>query len=287
MIALLAALALSGSVTAADVSTGSPDGPWRQIIRFEPTEANPDGTSVWVTEDSLLAPDAGRSSDVRPARELWVVHGAVTGGQAYVIKSNRYDCDAGDIHTDRVEAFTREGGLLGVAGPNPEPGYGMPHSAEAEVSWAVCRDSERARRGATAPAVAQAIALAGPDTTAPPTASLSFDVDYDGQDDHIRIAMRPHSMRHDVEFALSSRPARSLNVVVAEQPPSGPLVERLIRPLERDRYLIACRMDQGHDVSPCVPEYVLAQRGVEVVTPGHPTIIVWLTMGERSVARLP
>ena len=122
---------------------------------------------------------------------------------------------------------------------------------------------------------------------AEPTSEVQWDVDYDGQPDIIRIAMRPHSMRHDVEFILAKDPTRPINVVTAEQPPTGPLVERRIRPLERDRYMVACAMDQGRDVEPCAAGYPFVQRGVEVVTEGHPTIIVWLVSGEPHVARLP
>ena len=122
---------------------------------------------------------------------------------------------------------------------------------------------------------------------AEPVTELQWDVDYDGQADIIRIHMRPHSMRHDVEFILAKDPTRPITVITAEQPPTGPLVQRGIRPLERDRYLTACAMDQGADVQPCEAAWPLVQRGVEVVAEGRPTILVWLVSGEPHVARLP
>lgn len=286
MIAWLAALALAAAASEAP-PTAQTEGPWRQIIRFEPTAERPDGISLWVSEGAILPPDAPGTREVRAVKELWVSHGAITGGQAFVVKTNRYDCAEGAIHTDRIEVFARDGRLLGDAGPVAEPGYTQTHSAEAEVERALCTHSRLARQGAVAATVADAVAQGGPERVVEPVQTLQYDVDYDGQDDTVRIEMRPHSMRHDVEFVLAKQANRAINVVTAEQPATGPLVQRLIRPLERDRYLIACRMNEGRDVAPCVPDYVLAQRGVEIVTPGQPTIIVWLTMGEPSVARLP
>lgn len=286
MIAWLAALALT---TAASQTppTASIEGPWRQIIRFQPSAEYPDGSSLWISEDALLAPDAPSTRETRPVQELWVSEGAITGGQAYVLKSTRYDCAEGSIFTDKVEVFARDGRRLGATGPAVEPGYTQTHSAEAEIERALCAHSRLARQGAVAATVADAVAQAGPERTIEAVQTLQFDVDYDGQPDTVSIAMRPHSMRHDVEFVLAKQANRTINVVTAEQPPTGPLVQRLIRPLERDRYLIACRMEDGHDVAPCVPDYPLVQRGVEVVTPGQPTIIVWLAEDKPQVARLP
>lgn len=286
MIAWLAVLPLV-AVPPATPPAAATDGPWRQLIRFEPTAEHPDGTSLWINERAVLPPDGPSTREVREVKELWVAHGAVVGGQAYVVKTNRYDCDQGSIHTGRVEAFARDGHLLGAAEPVGEPGYIQTHSAEAEVERAVCTGSRIAARGATAGTVAEAAALAGPERVVDPASVARLDFDYDGQEDVVRIDMRPHSMRHDVEFIPAVPGNRGINVVTAHQPPTGPLVQRLIRPLERDRYLIACRMEDGRDVAPCVPDYVLAQRGVEVVTPGQPTVIVWLTQGEPHVARLP
>lgn len=286
MIAWLAALALTTAVS--DTPPTAPtSGPWRQIIRFQPSAEYPDGSSLWISESALLASDAPATRETRPVRELWVSEGAVTGGQAYVLKSNRYDCAEGSIFTDKVEVFARDGRLLGATGPAAEPSYSQTHSAEAEIERALCTHSRLARQGAVVATIADAVAQAGPEREVEAVQTLQFDVDYDGQPDTVSIAMRPHSMRHDVEFVLAKQANRTINVVTAEQPPTGPLVQRLIRPLERDRYLIACRMEEGRDVTPCVPDYPLAQRGVEVVTPGHPTIIVWLTQGQPHVARLP
>lgn len=286
MIAWLAALALT-AVASETPPTTTTEGPWRQLIRFAPSAERPDGISLWISEGAVLPPDGPSTRDIRAVKELWVAHGTLTGGQAYVVKSNRYDCSGGVIHTDRIETFGRDGRLLGDAGPVADPDYIQTHSAEAEVERAVCTGSRIAARGAVATTLADAIAEGGPEREVELAPSLQYDVDYDGQPDTVSIAMRPHSMRHDVEFVLASQANRTINVITAEQPATGPLVQRLIRPLERDRYLIACRMNEGRDVAPCVPEYVLAQRGVEVVAPGQPTIIVWLTMGEPSVARLP
>lgn len=286
MIAFLTALALLATPSEAP-PTASTDGPWRQIIRFVPTADTPDGVSLWISEGAVLPPEGPSSRDTREVKALWVAHGAVTGGQAYTVETSRFACADGLSHTDRVEVFSRDHRLLGHTGPAAEPDYIQTHSAEAEIERAVCTGSRIAARGAVAATVADAVAQAGDEREVAPTAHLEHDVDYDGRPDTVRISMRPHSMRHDVEFVLASEGNRTINVVAADQPSSGPLVERRIRPLERDRYLIACRMADGRDVEPCVPDHVLAQRGVEIVTPGHPSIIVWLTQGEPSVARLP
>lgn len=281
MIAWFAALALLAP------ETPPTEGPWRQLIRFEPTAERPDGISLWISEGAVLPPEGPATRDPREVKELWITHGAVVGDQAYVVKTNRYDCGEGAIHVDQVEAFTRDGRLLGVAGPAAEPGYIQTHSAEAEVERAVCTGSRIAARGATAATVSDAVALAGPERIVEPAMTARLDFDYDGREDVVRIDMRPHSMRHDVEFIAADPGNRGINVVTAHQPATGPLVQRLIRPLERDNYLIACRMEEGRDVLPCTPDYVLVQRGVEVVTPDQPTILVWLTEGEPHVARLP
>lgn len=280
MIALLAALALSSATPASD-------GPWRQLIAFTPTEERPDGASLWITDAAVLPADGPRSREMREAKELWVVSGATVGGQAITIKSRRYACGDGEIHTDAVAVYDREGRLLGTGPQSSGPDYPISHSADAEAYDAVCLGSRIAARGAVVATVADAVALAGPERVVETQTSLRYDVNYDGQDDTIRIAMRPHSMRHDVELVLSPNLNREINVVAAEQPLTGAVVERRIRPLERDRYLIACDMDEGVDVAPCQPDYVLAQRGVEIVTPGQPTVIVWLDQGKPRVARLP
>lgn len=282
MLSLVAALSLL-SVPPLD----EPAGPWRQLIRFQPDETYQDGASLWINEGAVLPPEGPRSRETRRARELWVVHGATVGDQAYVIKTNRFDCAEGLIYTDRVAAYDRAGRLLGEGIQSGEPSYPQTHSAEAESYHAVCSGSRIAEAGALAETTSEAVALAGPGREVQTSTELRHDVDYDEQDDTIRIAMRPHSMRHDVEIVLAKQANRPINIIAAEQPPTGPLVQRRIRPLERDRYLIACEMKDGRDVAPCRPDYVLVQRGVEVVTPGQPTILVWLAMGEPHVARLP
>ena len=283
MLSLLAAL----SILTAPAQAPEPEGPWRQLIRFQPTAERPDGASLWITDAAVLPPDGPRSRETREARELWVIHGATVGGQAWVVKSNRYDCADGPIFTDQVAAYARDGRLLGVGAQSGDPGYPQTHSAEAEAYDAVCSGSRVAARGAVVQSVAEAVALAGPERDVPTATELTYDVDYDGKDDAIRIAMRPHSMRHDVEIVLAKQANRTINIVAADQPPTGPLVQRAIRPLERDRYLTACAMNDGRDVTPCQPDYVLTQRGVEIVAPGQPTILVWLAEGEPHVARLP
>jgi hypothetical protein len=186
-----------------------------------------------------------------------------------------------------VEVFDAAGGLLGRATID-EVVHAIPHSAESLISDAVCRGSPYLYDKPVVATLAEATAgAASSEGLGTPADAVRWDVDYDGQDDIVSIAMRPHSYRHDVEFVLAKTPNRSLNVVTAEQRPTGPLLERRIRPLERDRYLTACDMDQGEDVAPCVARYPLVQRGVEVVTEGQPTILVWLVNGEPRVARLP
>ncbi|MFW2342025.1 hypothetical protein [Brevundimonas sp.] len=280
MISVLAALALL-------VPAPEPqDGPWRQLIDFTPTAEQPDGASLFLLEADMLPQGSPARRDARPVRYLWVNHGAVIGDQAVTLVTGTTDCD-GEIRMQQVQVFTAAGRMLGEATVD-EAVYAIPHSAESLISDAVCTGSpylyDKPVVATLAEATAGAASSAGLGT---PADAVRWDVDYDGQDDIVSIAMRPHSYRHDVEFVLAKTPNRSLNVVTAEQRPTGPLLERRIRPLERDRYLTACDMDEGEDVAPCVARYPLVQRGVEVVTEGQPTILVWLVNGEPRVARLP
>lgn len=280
MIAWLAALALLSPAPEAD------DGAWRQLIDFNPTAEQPNGTSLFLLEADMLPQGTPRSWDTRTARHLRVNHGAVVGSQAWTVIDSAFDCAGGAV-TQTVRAYDAGGRLLGQAEPN-EDSHPVPHSAEHMVWDAVCMGSPYLYDKPVVSTLADATADAATgDGLTEPADQLQWDVDYDGQPDIIRIHMRPHSMRHDVEFILAKDPTRPINVITAEQPPTGPLVERRIRPLERDRYLTACAMDQGADVTPCGAGYRFVQRGVEVVTEGHPTIIVWLVNGEPHVARLP
>ena len=280
MIALFAALALMPPAPDAE------HGPWRQLIDFNPTAEQPDGTSLFLLESDMLPQGTPRSWDTRTARHVWVNHGAVVGGQAYTVIDSAFDCAGGAV-TQTVRAYDAGGRLLGEAEPN-EDSHAVPHSAEHMVWDAVCMGSPYLYDKPVVATLAEATADAATgEGLAEPTSELQWDVDYDGQPDIIRIHMRPHSMRHDVEFILAKDPTRPINVITAEQPPTGPLVERRIRPLERDRYLTACAMDQGADVAPCEAGYPFVQRGVEVVTEGHATILVWLVNGVPHVARLP
>lgn len=280
MISVLAALALL--VPAPDPQ----DGPWRQLIDFTPTAEQPDGTSLFLLEADMLPQGSPSRQEERPVRYLWVEHGAVIGDQAVTLVTGTTDCD-GEIRMQQVQVFDAGGRMLGEATID-EVVHAIPHSAESLISDAVCHGSPYLY---DMPVVAtRAEATAGAASSAglgEPADALRWDVDYDGEDDFVSIAMRPHSYRHDVEFVLAKTPNRSLNVIAAEQLPSGSLLERRIRPLERDRYLTTCDMDQGEDVTPCVARYPLVQRGVEVVTEGQPTILVWLVNGEAHVARLP
>ncbi|MEH6663679.1 MAG: hypothetical protein V7678_02415 [Brevundimonas sp.] len=280
MIALLAALALVSPAPEAG------DGPWRQLIDFNPTAERPDGTSVFLLAADMLPQGTPRSWKTRTARHVWVNHGAVVGGQAYTVIDSAFDC-AGGATTQTVRAYDSEGRLLGEAQPD-EADYPVPHSAEHMIWDAVCMGSPYLYDKPVVATLADATADAATgESPAALTDQLQWDVDYDGQPDIIRIHMRPHSLRHDVEFILAQDPTRPINVITAEQPPTGPLVERRIRPLERDRYLTACAMDQGEDVQPCEAAWPLVQRGVEVAAEGQPTILVWLVSGEPHVARLP
>jgi hypothetical protein len=279
MIGLLAALSLVLP------GAGPGDGPWRQLIDFNPTAESPDGVSLFLLESDMLPEGAPRSRDVRRARQLWVNHGVVVGEQTRVAIDSEVDCDGG-MTLQTVRAYDRRGRLLGEARPDEEV-HPVPHSAEHLVFDAVCMGSSYLYGKPIVSSLAEAIAGAETREGPAPSAELQWDVDYDGRPDIVRIHMRPHSMRHDVEFILARDPTRPLNVVTAHQPPTGPLVERRIRPLDRDRYLIACRMVEGRDVEVCTPGYPLVQRGVEVVTEGRPTILVWLVGAEPQVARLP
>jgi hypothetical protein len=280
MIAWLAALALLSPAPEAA------DGPWRQLIDFNPTAEQPDGTSLFLRQADMLPQGAPRSWDTRMARHVWVNHGAVVGGQAWTVIDSAFDCAGGAV-TRTVRAYDAGGRLLGEVHPN-EDSHTVPHSAEHMVWDAVCMGSPYLYDKPVVATLADATADAATgESPVALTDQLQWDVDYDGQADIIRIQMRPHSMRHDVEFILAKDPTRPINVITAEQPPTGPLVERRIRPLERDRYLTACAMDQGADVQPCDAAWTLVQRGVEVVADGQPTLLVWLVNGEPHVARLP
>lgn len=279
MIGLLAAISLA----LPEAAPG--DGPWRQLIDFNPTAEFADGTSLFLLESDMLPEGAPRSRDVRRARQLWVNHGVVVGEQAWVAIDSEVDCGGG-MTVQTVRAHDSRGRLLGEARPD-EKVHPVPHSAEHLVFDAVCLGSPYLYAKPVVASLAVATADAETREGPAPSAELQWDVDYDGRPDIVRIHMRPHSMRHDVEFILARDPTRPINVVTAHQPPTGPLVKRLIRPLERDRYLIACRMVEGEDVDACVPDYPLVQRGVEVVTEGRPPILVWLVGGEAHVARLP
>ena len=279
MIALLAAisLALPGDARS--------DGPWRQLIDFKPTAEFSDGTSLFLLESDMLPQGAPHSRDVRRARQLWVNHGVVVGDQAWAAIDSEIDC-AGGMTVRTVRVYDSRGRLLGEARPDEET-HPVPHSAEHLVFDAVCIGSPYLYRKPVVASVAEATEDAGARESPGLFDELQWDVDYDGRPDIIRIHMRPHSMRHDVEFILAKDPTRPVNVIAADQPAAGPLVERRIRPLERDRYLIACAKFEGRDVQACEPGYPLVQRGVEVVTEGRPTILVWLVSGEPHVARLP
>ncbi|MBA4001157.1 hypothetical protein [Brevundimonas sp.] len=280
MIAWLAALALLSPAPEAG------DGPWRQLIDFNPTAERPDGTSVFLRQADMLPQGTPRSWETRTARHVWVNHGAVVGGQAWTVIDSAFNCAGGSV-MQTVRTFDAGGRLLGEAHPN-EDVRSVPHSAEHMVWDAVCMGSPYLYDKPVVATLAEATADAATgDGLAPLTDELQWDVDHDGQADIIRIHMRPHSMRHDVEFILARDPTRPVNVITAEQPPTGPLVQRGIRPLERDRYLIVCEMDQGADSQPCEAAYPFVQRGVEVVAEGQPTILVWLVSGEPHVARLP
>ena len=280
MIGLFAAFALLSP------APESGDGPWRQLIDFNPTAERPDGTSVFLRQADMLPQGTPRSREIRTARHVWVNHGAVVGGQAWTVIDSAFNCAGGSV-MQTVRTFDSGGRLLGEAHPN-EDVRSVPHSAEHMVWDAVCMGSPYLYDKPVVATLAEATADAATgEGLAAPTDELQWDVDYDGQPDIIRIDMRPHSMRHDVEFILAKDPTRPINVITAEQPPTGPLLERRIRPLERDRYLTACAMDQGADIQPCEAGYPFVQRGVEVVAEGQPAILVWLVSGEPHVARLP
>lgn len=266
---------------------GGGEGPWRQLIRFEATAQQPDGVSLWVTDAAVLPPDAPARRDERRARELWVVHGRTVGDQAYTIITRRYECSRSAMYVEDATAFTRDGRRLGGVGRLSEPDYPLSHSAEAEAFDAVCSESRRAARGRIVEAIADAVAERSQVAEPEARSEVVLDLDYDGVPDTVRLAMRPHGHRHDVEIVLGRQPNRVLNIVAVEQPASGPIVERRLRPVERDRYITACRMTDGRDETLCRAEFRLVQRGVEIVAPVRPSVLVWLEEGEPQVARLP
>lgn len=281
MLALLIALVI---IPGADGPAG---GPWRELIRFEPTAERRDGVSLWLTDSAVLPADASARRDVRAAQELWVVHGATVGGQAFTIISKRYDCDRGDIFTDAVSTYARDGRLLATVGARSEPDYPQTHSAEFEAYRAVCMSSQRAARGDRVASTLEAVQRVTGQSDPAAAGAMQMDLDYDGLPDTVSLAMRPHSLRHDLEIVLGARANRTLNIVVAQQPSRGPIVQRALRPVERDRYVTACRVVDGRDVDPCRTDYPLVQRGVEIVADGQPSYLVWLEAGEPQVVRLP
>lgn len=284
MLSLLAALAIVTAPQQAPEAAG----PWRQLIRFQPSADNAEGVSLWILAADMAPAGAARSNDMRTAHELWVIDGPAAGDQAYSLRTNVLDCDQGGYQMRSVSAFRRDGTLLGTATGGGEYLPSIPHSAEALVWNVVCTDRPAARLGEAAETVADAVAQTGVSPSPAPAASqLQIDVDHDGLPDSVRVSMRPHSMRHDVEIVRAAEANRTINIVTAEQPASGPLVQRHIRPSRRARYVTACEMTEGRDVEPCSPAWVLAQQGVEVVGDRGPSILVWLQAGQPRVARLP
>src|SRR5690606_9949732 len=142
--------------------------------------------------------------------------------QAVTVVDSAIDCEGG-VLMRTVRVFDADGRLLGEAQPNAET-YPVPHSAESLITDAVCRGSPYLYDKPVVGTLAEGAAdVATGEGLTEPTDQLQWDVDYDGRPDIIRIHMRPHSMRHDVEFILARDLTHPINVVTAEQPPAGPL----------------------------------------------------------------
>lgn len=114
--------------------------------------------------------------------------------------------------------------------------------------------------------------------------SVEADFDGDGVEDSARVGMRPHSMRHDLDFILNGQ---GHSVIAAAQPNRGALVHRGARLAPPGAYAIACERHDGEDVAPCAPaEVVLAHPGVDLYAPGGLRVLVWRDGEAFRVARL-
>ncbi|HEY6917497.1 MAG TPA: hypothetical protein VI381_07645, partial [Allosphingosinicella sp.] len=72
------------------------------------------------------------------------------------------------------------------------------------------------------------------------------------------------------------------------QPAKGPLVYSKLRPAAPNRYVFACDRVEDRDAAPCKGGIAgVNRRAVEVVTPGQPSLLLWIPDAEPRIVRLP
>lgn len=288
-----ASLVLAAAIFGPTAGPELPTGPWRQIIEYKSDPDAPNGISLWVLDSSVLPEGESASSEEhRDAFELWVNHGnARIGGQAYRIYRTRYFCREGGMTSLRQTAFSAGGALLESVVPNQSRQPVYPHSAEREVMRAVCDSGNLARRGDSAQTVAQAIA-ADPEGPLPdtPVPELQIDLDADGKADQLVLRSVPDSTRIDVDVRLSrkaSEPFR-LSLAAPHRPAHAPAQRAGFRKAFPNEYLYACERKANSDVEPCESGVASVTRGgVEIIVPGHPSLLLWVPDQTPKVVRLP
>lgn len=288
---ILAAIACIAPPAYAETAAADDPGPWRRVTHTMPAGAS--GHTVWMEEAAIVDPEGEAPSGKVAVRELTLYHGDTrVAGRAYAIARNVYECSEGFKLPGPVTVYDAAGTPLATAvnegGERVPP---IPHSITNEVWQAVCRNGGAVSRNPSAETIEAAIAH---DDPAPfpdmePARVIGIDIDRDERLDRASIHMRPHSHRHDVEIFFADEPERALTIVAAAQPPTGPLVERLIRAAAPGAYVYDCLIDaEGEPAEPCAPGVAHAGRGgIEIVTPGHPSILVYDPQYDRAPVRLP
>ncbi|WP_375282742.1 hypothetical protein [Marinicauda pacifica] len=274
-----------------DAALSAP-GPWLRVTYTMTPGAS--GHTVWMEEGALADPAAAPSRPVKVVvRELTLNHGAKrVAGQAYTIERNTYDCRQNHMLPGPLTVYDGAGrALVTVSRDDEAPIAPIPHSITHEIWHGVCRNGAALVSHPAAPTIADAIAHDDP-APFPETATaqaIDVDIDRDERMDRASIHMRPHSHRHDLEIVFGREPGRALTIVTAAQPDTGPLVERTIRAVESGLYVYDCAIGpEGEPVEPCVPGVAHAGRGgIEVVTPGHPSILVFDPQYGQGPVRLP
>ncbi|TFI59349.1 hypothetical protein E2493_05800 [Sphingomonas parva] len=264
---------------------------WRQMIRYEPRTDREAGASLWINEEAIIGDGAPRETGRKPVRELWINHGAArVAGQAITLQLNTYNCGSeGGMRRGPTAAFTEDLRQLAFVDRIGEVEPVLPHSAEIDIARVLCTSNVLAKRGRTAATVAEVIAAEAPQPAATePAQSLAADLDADGKAERLSVHMRPHSMRLDVEIVFGAEGKAPVNLIAVEQPPSGPLVEAKLRAAAPNAYLYACEREENRDAAPCAPGEAKAFRGgVEIVTPGQPSLLLWIDDGRPRIVRLP
>jgi len=264
---------------------------WRQMIRYQPSPGRDGGASLWINEDAIIADGALRETGRKQVRELWVNHGAGrVAGQAITMQLNSYDCGPkGGLTRGPVAAFTEDLRQLAFVDRTSEVEPVLPHSAEIDIARVVCTSNALAMRGRAASTLAEVLAdEARPSAPVEPSQSLSADLDADGKPERLSVHMRPHSMRLDVEVAFGTDGKPPANLIAVAQPPTGPLVQAGLRKAAPNADLYACERVENRDATPCRTGEARAYRGaVEVVTPGQPSLLIWIEDGVPRIVRLP